>query len=230
MQPVRKTFPCIFGLGLGVTRDYTHEGCNSVRSTRRIPSRVVFSLRNLPNERIRVLCILLLCIVPYDSNSHTLVFLIILDREARRSIKRRKLFHPRPGALHEAGTLSIGSKLRVASQHVDNAERHQFVEGLPSRRNQNCDDKPHKTKITTTTSGEVGRSRGSARRSRLIPMVGVAGSEVNPSEVCLELSAPFLSWAENKLGSGVICTRWWNPGLWGIPGRYPHPHRCSWPT
>jgi len=151
------------------------------------------------------------CIVLHNFNSYAFAPLIILDREARRLIKRQKLSHPRFGVQHGVGALSKGSKLGVASQHVDNAGRQQPGESLPSRMNYISDDKPRRTMITTT-SGEVGKSRGSVRRSRLRPMVGLVGpgSEVNLGEVRSEISSPFLSWAENKSGSGDTCTSWWN--------------------
>lgn len=123
-------------------------------------------------------------------NSHGSAFLIILDLDARRLIKRQKLSHPRPDILHEVGKLPVGLRHGVVSQHVSKVGRRQLDESHPLKRNANDNRKP---RITTTTaiSGEVGRGTGNTGRSKFGPMAGL-GSEVNPTEVRTETLSFFV--------------------------------------
>ena len=78
------------------------------------------------------------------------LFLIILDFDARRLIKRQKLTHP----LHEARAPLVATPVGVASQHVSKAGRRQLDESLPPRRNRRGDDK-RRPAIDATTSGNA---------------------------------------------------------------------------
>jgi hypothetical protein len=108
-------------------------------------------------------------------NSHGSAFLI-LDFDARRLIKRRKLSHPRFGAPHEAG-----SQREVASQHVSKVERGQLDKRHPPKRNTNSD---HNPRVTTTAAigGKSGKGRGNVRHSKPGSIVGMS-PEVNPAGV-----------------------------------------------
>lgn len=107
---------------------------------------------------------------------HELTFLIILDLDVRRLIKRQKLSHPHFGVLHEAEASPVGLQRGVSSQHVSKAGRGQFDESRPLRRNARDDHSPRAT-TTTAISEKVGRGRG-----HVGPMVGM-GSEVNVTDV-----------------------------------------------
>lgn len=119
---------------------------------------------------------------------HELTFLIILDLDARRLIKRRKLSHPRFGVLHEAEASPAGLQHGVSSQHLSKVGRGQLDESRPLKRNARDDHSPPAT-TTTAISEKVGRGRG-----HVGPMVGM-GSEVNTTEVRPETLPSFFSWA-----------------------------------
>lgn len=147
--------------------------------------------------------------VVYDLNSH--VPLIALDRDARRLVKRQKLYHPRLGMLHEAEEPPVGPQSDIGSPHASGVGRWQFDQSLPLQRNWGDGDK---LRGPATTSGKIGKSREKVGRSRLRPMVGVvaARSEVKFGEVRTELSSPFLSWTDVELRTGNVldfetCTR-----------------------
>jgi len=120
-------------------------------------------------------------------NSHGSTFLIILDPDARRLIKRQKLSHPRFGVLHETGTLLAGSQPWVVSQHVSKVGKRQLDES-PLARNADDNHKLH-TAITAAISGKVGKGR--ARHSKLGHVVGM-GPEVNTTEVRVETLSFFV--------------------------------------
>ena len=127
-------------------------------------------------------------------NSRAFTLLIILDRDARRLIKRQKLSHSRPDTLHEVRALNAESHHGAASQHAVKTGRRKLDESRPLRRNANDDGKS----CETTVSGTIGKVKGTVGRSRLRPMVGMVGvgSKVNLTEVRTEFISPFLSWAE----------------------------------
>jgi len=111
-------------------------------------------------------------------NSHECSLPIILDRDVEQLIKRRKLSHPRFGALHEVG----GSQLQASSQHAGNVEmRHSGESPLPGREGNGDDRSCMASKIVTGMgSGEdVGRSR-------LRPMIGMVStaSDMTIGKVC----------------------------------------------
>lgn len=108
------------------------------------------------------------------------LFLIILDFDATRLIKRQKLTHP----LHEARAPLVATPVGVASQHVGKAGRRQLDESLPPRRNRRGDDK-RRPAIDATTSGNASTNGGNPERASMVGTVGM-GLEVNLSEVCAE--------------------------------------------
>jgi len=137
---------------------------------RHTPSRVVV-FADPPNSDMEYL------VVAWEAClEHELTFLIILDLDARRLIKRQKLSHPRFGVPHEAEASPVGSRHGVSSQHVSKVGRQQFDESRPLKRNANDDHGPGAT-TTTAISKKVGRGRGHVE-----PMMGM-GSEVNSTEV-----------------------------------------------
>ena len=117
-------------------------------------------------------------------NSHASIPPTILDRDAKRLIKRQKLSHPRFGAPHEA--LPAGPQPGLASQRVSKAGRRKLDESLPLR-SHGSDDNPR------TTFTNSGKGRGNVGHLRLRPMVGTAGmgSGVKLIEVRAKLSSPF---------------------------------------
>lgn len=116
-------------------------------------------------------------------NSHASIPLTILDRDAKRLIKRQKLSHPRFGAPHRA--LPAGPQPGLASQRVSKAGRRQLDESLPLR-SHGGDDNPR----TTFASG---KGRGNVGHPRLKSMVGTVGmgSDVKLIEVRAKYSSPF---------------------------------------
>ena len=146
-----------------------------------------------------------MCATLYSLNSHAYTPPTILDRDARRLVKRPKLSHPRLGMLHETELLSVGSQSGVAPQHMGKAGRRQVDQSLPRLKGRSGGDEPYVATTAAITSGKLGKNRDMGR-SRLRPMGLVGGSGANQNEVRTVSSSPFPSWA----GAGLrakICFR-----------------------